>query len=318
VRLNRKRNTRETIYRVIIVVLTTFAIVFSSVTAPVAVADMSLSKAVDKLIHAHETVFANSYAKVDFTDSNRTGTVKINTAFVLTKRAKVTIAKDGESYTYDLKSDMTVEAYPLQMGNGEYTVKVLEQHAGIQYKLVLTAIHNVNLEHKYAPYLHPNQYVNYHEDSVVVKIATELTKHAKSDLEKVEIIYNYVVKSLKYDSHKAATVQSGYLPSVDDIIEAGMGICFDYAAVLTAMLRAVSIPAKLIVGYVEDPNGGEPLYHAWSKFYLDEGEFSINASRINDSNLVRVDPTFDSGAKSNRKFLQFVSDDNNYTKLAKY
>ena len=42
------------------------------------------------------------------------------------------------------------------------------------------------------------------------------------------------------------------------------GICFDYAALMTAMLRSQGIPTKLEIGY-----SGE-VYHAWISTYIDE------------------------------------------------
>ena len=80
----------------------------------------------------------------------------------------------------------------------------------------------------------------------------------------VSAVYNYVVKNLTYDTAKASyrTVRlssqcgSGAGP-------AKKGICFDYAALMTAMLRSQDIPTKLVVGYTGN------LYHAWINVYLE-------------------------------------------------
>ena len=276
----------------------------------------------DKKVSAPETVFANTNAKIDFTEANKTGIVKVNAVSKTDVRIKVTITKNEKNsmtYTYNLKNDASVEAFPLQMGDGEYIVRVWHHEKGTTYRLKLTAKYYVGLLDQYAPYLSPNQYINFNKDSKIVKKAEELTKNSKTDLEKVEAIYKYVINHIKYDTHKAATVQEGYLPEVDAIIDAGKGICFDYAAVLTAMLRSQGIPAKLAIGYVKDINGGEPVYHAWTKFYLDAKEFTINAVKVDrETNLIRVDPTFDAGSNGNKKVLRFVSDDENYNPLKKY
>ena len=58
-----------------------------------------------------------------------------------------------------------------------------------------------------------------------------------------------MVKNVKYDDEKAQNVQSGYLPSVDETLKTKKGICFDYAALMTAMLRSQGIPTKLEIGY---------------------------------------------------------------------
>ena len=39
------------------------------------------------------------------------------------------------------------------------------------------------------------------------------------------------------------------LPSVDETLKTKKGICFDYAALMTAMLRSQGIPTKLEIGY---------------------------------------------------------------------
>ena len=43
------------------------------------------------------------------------------------------------------------------------------------------------------------------------------------------------------------------------------GICFDYCALFSAMLRAQGIPTKLVIGKVQ-PEG---ITHSWSQVYLD-------------------------------------------------
>ena len=68
-------------------------------------------------------------------------------------------------------------------------------------------------------------------------------------LDVVSSVYNYVVTNITYDTAKANSVQSGYLPNCDSVLSQKKGICFDYAAVMTAMLRSQNIPTKLVVGY---------------------------------------------------------------------
>ena len=72
---------------------------------------------------------------------------------------------------------------------------------------------------------------------------------------------------LSYDYDKAGAVlaggMSGYLPDIDEAFETKKGICFDYAALMTAMLRAQGIPSQLVIGYA-----GE-VYHAWINVYIE-------------------------------------------------
>ena len=77
----------------------------------------------------------------------------------------------------------------------------------------------------------------------------ELSAGATDQITVVTDIYNYVINNLTYDTAKAQSVQSGYLPNVDVVLAQKKGICFDYAALMTAMLRSQDIPTKLVVGY---------------------------------------------------------------------
>lgn len=73
----------------------------------------------------------------------------------------------------------------------------------------------------------------------------ELSASANDDLEVIENVYNYIITNFTYDYDKAASVQSGYLPDVDDVLASQTGICFDYAAVMASMLGVSGFPPAL-------------------------------------------------------------------------
>jgi len=268
----------------------------------------------------HETIFENKKARIDFTDSNDTGTVKINTVVEFDQRVKVIIAKNEKNsatYSYDLKNDKTIEAYPLQMGDGEYIIKILVQVVDKKYSVKLTGTYNVKLSDAKAPFLNPSQYVNFDEDSLIVKIAKDLTKNCETDLQKIEEIYKFIIYNIEYDMHKAATVQSGYLPSADEIVDTGKGICFDYAVVFAAMLRSLNIPAKLVIGYIQPNNE----YHAWNEFALrdNDGQFEIYNMTFDGKKFERVDTTLhSSNLNASKKVFEFIRDCENYDKVRVY
>ena len=105
--------------------------------------------------------------------------------------------------------------------------------------------------------------MNFNSASAAVQKGAELSAGVTDQLGVVSAVYNYVVKNLTYDTAKASSVQSGYLPNVDLVLAQKKGICFDYAALMTAMLRSQDIPTKLVVGYTGN------LYHAWINVYLE-------------------------------------------------
>jgi transglutaminase-like putative cysteine protease len=261
-------------------------------------------------------VESNDKAKMDFTDSNTTGTVKINVAAKTEKKVKIAVEKGDKKYNYDLNGEGKVESYPLQWGNGDYTVKVLIQASDpTKYSVALTGKFKLELKDEKAPYMNPSQLINYTKDSEIVKKAAELAKGAKTEIEKVEAIYKFVIESLAYDTNKAATVQAGYVPDVDKIVNSGKGICFDYAAVFAAMLRSQGIPAKLVMGYVKTPDSKDPVYHAWNEFYItDKGWFKVNEMKFDGKKFERIDPTFESSSKSSKEVIKFIGDGSNYSK----
>jgi len=200
-------------------------------------------------------------------------------------RAIITIPDETE-YMYRLVPGGGFEVFPLSGGDGEYTVRVFEQVEGTKYALVLTATIGVALLDEFAPFLRPNQYVDFNRDSEVVRKAAELTAGADSLMEKIAAVYDYVIDNIDYDFALAETVQSGYLPELDLVLERGLGICFDYAAVMTAMLRSQGIPAKLVIGYAG------VAYHAWISVFSEETGWIDGLIFFDGENWRFLDPTF--------------------------
>lgn len=71
---------------------------------------------------------------------------------------------------------------------------------------------DVSLSSSFSPFLYPNQYIAYSAASAAVKKSFDLCAGASGDLAKIEAVYTYVTGHIKYDTDKAKTVTSGYLP----------------------------------------------------------------------------------------------------------
>lgn len=228
-------------------------------------------------------------------------------------RIKVQVARAGGiTYTYDLNSDGTAEIFPLTDGNGKYTVKVFENVSGTKYSQAYSTELNVSLRDDLLPYLYPNQYVNYTSDSAVVKKAAELVSGASTELDKLTAIYDYVVSNFTYDYDKANNVQSGYIPNVDSVFEQKTGICFDYAAVMAAMLRSQDIPCKLVIGYATT------TYHAWVSVYIPGQGWIDNAIYFDGQKWSLMDPTFASTGNSSPSAMEYITNETNYTQKFAY
>ena len=129
--------------------------------------------------------------------------------------------------------------------------------------------------------------------------------NAHDDLEAIISVYSYVVSNITYDFDKAENVQSGYVPNVDEIVEAKTGICLDYAAVMASMLRSQKIPTRLEVGYAGD------AYHAWISTYVEDKGWVNGMIQFDGQNWSIMDPTF--AANVGEKDLKnFIGDGDNY------
>lgn len=182
-----------------------------------------------------------------------------------TPKIKVMVQKNGKSLYYDLKGGQGTETFPLQMGNGTYTVAVLENVTGNQYRYLTKETVNLAEEDALSVYLQSVQLVKWNEDDPVIQMARELTRGMDKDADKLAAIYGYVVGNYTYDYSKLGKLPSDYLPDINNTDRTKKGICYDFAAVLAAMLRSVDIPAKLIKGYGDAVDG----YHAWNEVYID-------------------------------------------------
>lgn len=219
--------------------------------------------------------------------------------------------EDEEPYTYDLATDGRFETFPLSCGDGSYTLNIYSQIEGNSYVYVFGTTFDVALSDPLLPFLYPNQYVNFNPQNEAVDLAQFLSKGAVDDLDVVSRIYDYVIENIDYDYDKLRRVTSGYLPDIDQVLRDKKGICFDYASLMTAMLRSQRIPAKLVIGYA-----GEE-YHAWISVYTEETGWVNGIIRFDGTTWVRMDPTYAAG-NSEKNTLEYVNNSSNYNELFFY
>lgn len=274
----------------------------------------------NRWIETEKKFIENTKASIDVTQLDK-GVFSAKILAKFDKKVKVQVTKGDKKSTYDLKNDTTAEVYPFQFGDGEYTIMVLQQ-VDTKYSVAFKTTVNVKIADPNSPYLMATQLINFKSDNKAIQKAVELIKTAKTDVDKVSAIYNFVIKALVYDTKKADDVISGkitsYIPVIDEIMGAGKGICYDYSTLLAAMLRSQGIPTKLVMGYV-DTGTGTPQYHAWNEFYIkDKGWFKVNDMSFEGVKYNRVDSTFDSSSKSNAKIMALIGNGKNYTKSSEY
>ena len=279
-----------------------------------AVALASSPAAIDTLLMPEASgtaVKENTKAIIDYSNT-KDGYVMAKFTGTTTKRLKVQVAGPSAStaskltYTYDLNARSAYEVFPLSEGNGTYSIKVFEQVQGNSYSQAFSQTINVSLASQYEPFLYPNQYVNFSEGSAAVQKAAEISASAADAIGVVNNVYNYVINNTVYDTAKANSVQSGYLPSVDQTLASGSGICFDYAALMVSMLRSQDIPAKLVIGYTGS------VYHAWVNVYIDGVGWLDNYIYFDGTNWSLADPTFASTGGQSDSIKQYIGNGANY------
>jgi len=271
------------------------------------------------VIYAADNIFKGSASEIDASNTSE-GYVKIKYLNTTEKKLKVIIQKDAQNYTYDLNNTGVYDIFPLQMGDGKYKVTVYENISGTKYSTKQSVSLDVKLKSMNAPFLVTNQLVNYSSNNETVKKAAELVKDKKTDIEKVDAIYDYVISNISYDNLKAKTVKSGYLPQIDEILSSKKGICFDYSSVMASMLRSQNIPAKLVTGYSSNLS----CFHAWNEIYTPEtGWIKLNEMYFDGTQWKLMDSTIASSAKQSKsqKYVEYINklmDGKYYTKQYEY
>ena len=195
---------------------------------------------------------------------------------------------------------------PLTDGNGNYNIKVFKNVVDNRYSAVLSLKFTASLSDEFSPFLRPNQYVDYSEAENTVAKGAQLCAGLEHPLEKVAAVYDFVVSTLEYDYDRATTVKSGYLPVLDDVLSEKKGICFDYAALMTAMLRSQEVPCKLVVGYAGD------IYHAWISVWTEENGWVDGAIFFDGHTWKRMDPTFASYENQSDAIMKYIGNGKNY------
>lgn len=225
-------------------------------------------------------------------------------------KIKVQVFKDDETYTYDLVNGKD-QIYPFQLGNGDYTIKIMKNIVDTKYSELYATSVSVSLENEFEPFLRPNQYTEYTKESDCVKKAGELAEKAADANEFITNVYDYVCKNVKYDKPKAENIKSGYIPDPDDTLNTGKGICIDYASLAAAMLRSHGIPTKIIFGYVGD---SADLYHAWNMYYTEETGWVAVKFEVHEGEWNRLDLTFSANGADSK----FIGDGSNYLDAFQY
>ena len=264
---------------------------------------------------------APAFQDVDFSEKKAEGndSVQIDLSHVAsgyvslicseTIKTKIQILKDEETYNYDVTPNEEM-IYPLQCGNGHYTIRVMRNVKDKKYVEIYKCEADVKLKDEFQPFIRTNQFADYSKDSACVKKAAEFAAQATGTNDYITKVFDYITKNITYDYEKAETVQAGYLPDPDSTLAENKGICMDYAALAAAMLRSQGIPTKVVLGYVSPSE----CYHAWNMYYTEEDGWVAVEYETEKNSWNRIDTTF----AANGENSTYIGDGSNYDDVYQY
>ncbi len=215
-------------------------------------------------------------ADVSFDRSDlKNGVLKVKTNENADKKVKLVIEKGNFSVTYDVLKYNEFENFALTAGNGLYKVEVYKHLEGKNYKRIVNTTVSLDVADENKVFTQSTQEIAFKVNSEPILYAKGLVKDAKTDEEKVEILYNYMIREYNYNSKKVSSVDDSYIPDIEKVFAEKNGICYDFSVLFAAMLRSNGIATKLVKGYTEYMPG---RYHSWNEVYVDGKWMVIDTS----------------------------------------
>ena len=215
------------------------------------------------------------------------------------KNMRIMVEKGSEKYYYSLNNNK--ESLPIQLGDGAYTVKILQNTSGNRYKVLDKSTLTVKGSNSLDVYLSSSQPVYWAGMDKLDALTKSLTINLKTDKEKINVIYSYIIENIKYDNNKINTISTDYVPNLEETIKSNTGICYDYAALFAGMLRSEGIHTKLVKGYKNDMKE----YHAWNEVLI-------------NGNWVIIDTTYDAALNNNKNKQSMYKRMDEYNKQKEY
>ncbi|AAK41545.1 transglutaminase family protein [Saccharolobus solfataricus] len=175
-------------------------------------------------------------------------------------------------------------------GNIVYKIKVQELHRRLEIysksvvtldKKVIKTDYEFPYNYGFNEFLLPTRLV---DPEQFQKIAKELTKSLKTLGEVIETIVNFVRKKIIYKPGITNINTTAF-----EAYSLGYGVCQDYTHITLGLLRALGIPARYVMGVVND---NPRATHAWVEVLTPDGTY------------IDVDPT--RGRFYNLDYIKFA------------
>ena len=218
----------------------------------------------------HDAVYSGALATSEEPvqiDLSHTSDGYVGISVISDHRCKAQVLMGDQAFTCDLNKDAEPNIVPLTMGDGTYTIRVMQARSETIDDPMFARIAEVDCDahitDQLSPWLIPTRSVSFSMESECVAAAYDLLLENKvTDDETAAVcIMLYVQSQLTYE--KDADDSDGWQHKTpDEILGAGRGLCINYATLTAAMCRSVGIPAKVVVGIV--PEGR----HAWNEIFI--------------------------------------------------
>ncbi|MGZ8547638.1 MAG: transglutaminase-like domain-containing protein [Sulfuricurvum sp.] len=126
-----------------------------------------------------------------------------------------------------------------------------------------------NLPDSVLSYLLPSRYC---EADRFSQMATEITVNRRLGYDQVTAIVEWLRATIRFEPNR-----SDILLSAIEINARGWGVCRDFSHLGIALCRSLSIPSRMVVGYL---HGLEPMdLHAWFEAYVGDRWYSFDATQ---------------------------------------
>ena len=117
-------------------------------------------------------------------------------------------------------------------------------------------------------YLQPSRYV---DSDRLSALAFQIIGDEAQAGRQVQRLFEWVAERVRYEP--GSSVQP---LSASEIIDQGVGVCRDLAHALIGLLRAISLPARYVVGYAQELEPQD--IHAWVEVFLDDAWYEFDPS----------------------------------------
>jgi len=112
----------------------------------------------------------------------------------------------------------------------------------------------------------------YCEVDKLFNLAVEITQDIDLGYAQVDTICQWVRKNIRYEYGHSSSSTSAF-----DISQSRIGVCRDFSHLCMALCRCLSIPARMVVGYLYDL---KPMdLHAWFEAYIGDRWYTFDATQ---------------------------------------